>query len=65
MKQSVILVNIEKMTAEIDVSKNQIVVVKDGQVIPVKPPASGYGDQLAVWLGGKVDRIESTEKKKL
>ncbi|WP_100406652.1 DUF3954 domain-containing protein [Bacillus solitudinis] len=65
MEQNAILVNFEKRTAEIDVSTNQIFVVKDGLVIAIDPPASGYGNQVAVWMGGKVDRVESTELRKL
>jgi len=50
--------------AEIDVTNNKIYVVKDGRVIAVEPPASGYGEQVAVWQNGKVDRVDTkfTEK---
>ncbi|MEN1934218.1 DUF3954 domain-containing protein [Paenibacillus sp. 102] len=52
------------MKAEIDISSNKLYVVKDGRVIAVEPPASGYGEQVAVWLNGKVDRVDTkvTEK---
>ncbi|MBP3951145.1 DUF3954 domain-containing protein [Bacillus sp. YZJH907-2] len=53
------------MTVEIDVSTNQILVVKDGQVIPIAPPTSGFGSQAAIWVKGKVDRVESLEQKKI
>ncbi|UOE96401.1 DUF3954 domain-containing protein [Alkalihalobacillus sp. LMS39] len=53
------------MTAEIDVMKNSLYVVKDGQVIAIEPPASGFGDQVAVWINGKVDRVDTTVKQKL
>ncbi|WP_017154158.1 DUF3954 domain-containing protein [Bacillus bingmayongensis] len=52
------------MKVEIDVSNNKIYVVKDGQVIPVNPPSSGFGEQVAIWVNGKVDRVDTkfTEK---
>ncbi|PEY32695.1 DUF3954 domain-containing protein [Bacillus cereus] len=52
------------MKVEIDVTNNKIYVVKDGRVIAVEPPASGYGEQVAVWQNGKVDRVDAkfTEK---
>ncbi|WP_144561609.1 DUF3954 domain-containing protein [Bacillus mycoides] len=52
------------MKVEIDTSSNKIYVVKDGRVIAVEPPASGYGEQVAVWFNGKVDRVDTkfTEK---
>ncbi|WP_419095822.1 DUF3954 domain-containing protein [Halalkalibacter suaedae] len=65
MVQNAILVDLEKMTVEIDVSTNQILVVKDGQVIPIAPPTSGFGSQAAIWVKGKVDRVESLEQKKI
>lgn len=54
----------KQLTAEIDVTKNQIHVVRDGRIISIDPPASGYGEQVAVWLNGKVDRVDTkfTEK---
>ncbi|MDM5189377.1 DUF3954 domain-containing protein [Bacillus sp. DX4.1] len=54
----------KQLTVEIDVTKNQIYVVKDGRVISIEPPISGYGEQVAVWLNGKVDRVDTkfTEK---
>ncbi|PEE36082.1 DUF3954 domain-containing protein [Bacillus pseudomycoides] len=52
------------MKAEIDVTNNKIYVVKDGRVIAVEPPTSGHGEQVAVWINGKVDRVATkfTEK---
>ncbi|PGV88217.1 DUF3954 domain-containing protein, partial [Bacillus cereus] len=34
------------MMREIDVKNNQIYIVIDGDVIPVKPPESGFGEQV-------------------
>ncbi len=49
---------------EIDVSSNKLLIVKDGNVTAVNPPMSGFGEQVAVWVNGKVDRVDTkfTEK---
>ncbi|EKS8379280.1 MULTISPECIES: DUF3954 domain-containing protein [Bacillus cereus group] len=49
---------------EIDVSNNKLLIVKDGNVTAVNPPESGFGEQVAVWINGKVDRVDTkfTEK---
>ncbi|WP_459503053.1 DUF3954 domain-containing protein [Bacillus sp. C1] len=62
--QKEIFTKTKQLTAEIDVTKNQIHVVKDGRVFSIDPPASGYGEQSVVWQNGKVDRIDTkfTEK---
>lgn len=62
--QKEIFTKSKQLTVEIDVSKNQLYVVKDGRVISVEPPASGYGEQVAIWQNGKVDRVDTkfTEK---
>lgn len=57
-------VNIEMMTAEIDLMKNNTMyVVKDGQLIEHDLP--DYGEMRIVTLGGKVDRLETTVKRKV
>ncbi|MCQ6531254.1 DUF3954 domain-containing protein [Bacillus mycoides] len=53
------------MRKEIDTKNNQIYIVIDGNVIPVKPPESGYGEQVAVWINGKVDRVDTKFTEKL
>ncbi|QDI92962.1 DUF3954 domain-containing protein [Salicibibacter halophilus] len=53
------------MKAEIDCSEDSLYVVKNGKVTKVNKPQSGYGQQNIVWLGGKVDRVESTESQKI
>ncbi|PED84330.1 DUF3954 domain-containing protein [Bacillus pseudomycoides] len=52
------------MKKEIDVTNNKIYIVKDGNVCPIDPPASGYGEQVAIWQNGKVVRVDTkfTEK---
>ncbi|MCQ6531128.1 DUF3954 domain-containing protein [Bacillus mycoides] len=52
------------MKREIDVTRNQIYIVINEKAIPVKPPESGYGEQVVVWQNGKVDRVDTkfTEK---
>ncbi len=49
---------------EIDVSSNKLLIVKDGNVTAVNPPMSGFGEQVVVWVNGKVDRVDTkfTEK---
>ena len=46
------------MTAEIDLAKNMIYVVKDGQVHQIEPPATGHGEQSFVYKSGKVTRMD-------
>ncbi|WP_090399680.1 DUF3954 domain-containing protein [Natribacillus halophilus] len=55
----------ERETTEIDCSEDGVFVVKNGEVTKVDKPATGYGQQNVVWLGGKVDRVESTESRKI
>ena len=56
--------NIEKMTAEIDLMNNKkIYVVKDGRLIEHDLPE--YGETVVITLGGKVDRLETTVKRKV
>ncbi|HDR4948895.1 MULTISPECIES: DUF3954 domain-containing protein [Bacillus cereus group] len=50
---------------EIDVSSNKLYVVKDGKVIALNPPESGYGEQIAVWVNGKVARVDTKFTKKI
>lgn len=56
--------NIERNTAEIDLMDNKkMYVVKDGRLIIHDLPE--YGETLIVSLGGKVDRLETTVKRKV
>jgi len=53
-----------KMTAEIDLmDNNKLYVVKDGKLIPHELPE--YGETVVVTFGGKVDRLETTIKRKV
>ncbi|MGG3801775.1 DUF3954 domain-containing protein [Metabacillus fastidiosus] len=45
--------NIEKMTAEIDLMKNATYIIKDGKIIEVPMPPEGFGKQIINWQGGK------------
>ncbi|MHB0801125.1 DUF3954 domain-containing protein [Bacillus thuringiensis] len=45
---------------EIDVTANKIYVVKNGEVTPLNPPATGFGEQIITWQSGKVDRVSTT-----
>lgn len=50
---------------EIDVTDNKIYVVKNGEVTPLNPPVTGFGEQVITWLGGKVDRVSTTITEKI
>jgi hypothetical protein len=57
-------INLEKMTAEVDLMNNKkIYLIKDGQLIEHDLPE--YGETVIVTLGGKVDRLETTVKRKV
>ena len=49
---------------EIDVTDNKIYVVKNGEVTPLNPPATGFGEQVITWQSGKVDRVSTTYTEK-
>ncbi|OTW72638.1 DUF3954 domain-containing protein [Bacillus thuringiensis serovar roskildiensis] len=50
---------------EIDVTDNKIYVVKNGEVTPLNPPVTGFGEQIITWQGGKVDRVSTTITEKI
>ncbi len=50
---------------EIDVTNNKIYVVKNGEVTPLNPPVTGFGEQVITWQGGKVDRVSTTITEKI
>ncbi|MBT2603760.1 DUF3954 domain-containing protein [Bacillus sp. ISL-53] len=53
-----------KMIAEVDLmDNNKMYLVKDGQLIEHDLPT--YGETVIVTLGGKVDRLETTVKRKV
>ncbi|MGN7938520.1 DUF3954 domain-containing protein [Metabacillus sp. 22489] len=52
------------MTAEVDLMNDKkMYVVKDGRLIEHDLP--DYGETVIITLGGKVDRLETTVKKKV
>jgi Protein of unknown function (DUF3954) len=54
----------DKMRAEISLMDNRkMYVVKDGRLIEHELPE--YGETVVVTIGGKVDRLETTVKKKV
>ncbi|PGN60752.1 DUF3954 domain-containing protein [Bacillus cereus] len=55
---AVISENIVEMKVEISLIENMIYVVKDGQIHAIEPPTTGYGEQLFVYKGGKVIRMD-------
>lgn len=57
-------IDVEKMTAEIDLMDNKkMYVVKDGRLIEHELP--DYGETVVITIGGKIDRFETTVKKKV
>jgi hypothetical protein len=58
------ILDTEKMIAEINLMNNKTMyVVKDGQLI--KHDLPDYGETTVITLGGKVDRLETTTKRKI
>jgi hypothetical protein len=57
-------IDMEKMTTEIDLMSNKTMyVVKNGQLIEHELP--DYGETLVITMGGKVDCLETTHKRKI
>ncbi|MFJ5750094.1 DUF3954 domain-containing protein [Peribacillus frigoritolerans] len=53
-----------KIIAEVDLmDNNKMYMVKDGQLIEFDLPT--FGETVIVTLGGKVDRLETTVKRKV
>ncbi|MDP7979114.1 DUF3954 domain-containing protein [Bacillus sp. WLY-B-L8] len=54
----------KRLTAEIDVTTDKIIVIKDGKVTPYERPQTGFGEQVVVWVNGKAIRVDTkyTEK---
>ncbi|KAA0752854.1 DUF3954 domain-containing protein [Bacillus sp. AY1-10] len=50
---------------EIDVSSNKLFVVNNGEILAFNPPTSGYGEQVVVWVSGKVGHIKTTSNEKI
>lgn len=48
------------MKKEIDVTSNKVYVVTDGKVLSFNPPASGFGEQVVIWVNGKVGHVKTT-----
>lgn len=47
----------ERITAEINLMENAAYIVKDGALIQLQSPPSGYGQQTIHWESEKVTRI--------
>ena len=47
----------DKITAEINLMENKAYVVKDGVLISLPTPPTGYGQQTIHWESEKVTRI--------
>lgn len=54
-----------KRTAEIDLTSNGAFIVKNGHIVPLDNPISGYGEQVVIWLGGNIDRVETKNVRKV
>jgi hypothetical protein len=59
------VVDIEKMTAEIDLMTNATYIVKDGQLILVDTPPKGYGKQVISWQSDRPTHYELNYSNKL
>ncbi|WP_299090376.1 DUF3954 domain-containing protein [uncultured Metabacillus sp.] len=46
-------VNIERMTANIDLMENAVYAVRDGKLLRVPTPPDGFGKQIIEWEHGK------------
>lgn len=58
------MTDVIKMTAEIDLMDcSKLYVVKDGKLIMHELPE--YGETRVISYGGKVDRLETTVKRKV
>ncbi|KMK77863.1 hypothetical protein AB990_03855 [Alkalihalobacillus pseudalcaliphilus] len=55
-------VDLTKLTAEIDVTQNQLVVVSDGKVTILNGPTSGHGEYACIWKDGKVLDVIKSER---
>lgn len=53
------------MKREINVTINGVYIVTDGAATWVKPPESGYGQQVVYWVNGKVTHTQTTATVKL
>ncbi|MCM3111659.1 DUF3954 domain-containing protein [Lederbergia lenta] len=52
------------MTAEIDLNKNAVYQVKDGQMEEVDIPGQGFGKQIITWQDGKPSYYEISYTKR-
>lgn len=57
-------VNIEKMTAEIDLMKNATYVVRDGELTLVDVLPTGFGKQIITYQNGKWSHYDISYSKK-
>lgn len=53
------------MIAEINLGKNQVIVVKDGKMEVLEKPPLGHGKQTVTWAEGKPIFVENYFSKKL
>lgn len=64
IKNDQAILNLDKSTAEINLSKNATYVVSDGKLEVLKMPESGYGEHVVEWLGGNMHRTINSETRK-
>lgn len=55
--------NIEKMTAEINLKENALYVVKNGKL--TKLTAKEYGQDLIIWKNGEVLDVDRSQRVRL
>lgn len=56
---------VDGLKAEIDLSVDKLYVAKNGQLIAIEPPSSGFGEQTAIWKDGKIIHVVDTKRIKL
>ncbi len=56
-------INIEKMTAEIDLMENAAYVIKDGHLTKVTPKQ--FGEDIIIWQNGKVHDVVRSQRTRI
>ncbi|WP_179123834.1 DUF3954 domain-containing protein [Paraliobacillus ryukyuensis] len=53
------------MKASVDISEDKVIIVKQGELITIDKPASGFGENVITWSNGEIqgDRVSYTNKR--
>ncbi|GAK05209.1 hypothetical protein JCM19037_3688 [Geomicrobium sp. JCM 19037] len=51
-------------TAEIDLSKDAVLIIKGGEITQVEKPVTGFGEQVITWQDHKLvhKKVSATER---